>query len=604
MEFMSSLHRVLGSQAAAGQTPFAVLTDGEQIRWEEREYATDESGFSGTFEGPRGVEVRLRADIAGDAVTVSGTLVNGTRETLRGVRGLATVSIDLPVDQAEQGTLVSTWRGARFLANFFPPDDFARVDRVLIDTPQIATSLSAHGGADGRSSSEDLPFVTVAAAGRGICVAVEWSGTWMIGVKQRDSAPLTAVDLVAGVWGMDSDVPAGEELHFAPVTLIGFDRAAITGTNALRRHIRKHVTPRLGGEEVLPFTSFNSWFAFENEYDDSLLRPAVEAAARTGLEYFVVDGGWYTGGFRRGIGNWDEPDPDKFPDGFGPFAEFVGSHGMRFGTWFEPEFAHRDSAIYRARPDWFLRGPDSSAFSTPTNWQYGRRESEYLLMDFGLAEVQAYWLDKIRHAYEKWHVRWIRWDFNQQPRPHWDLTPDSGQAQSNHLRGLYAVLDAVMAEMPDLVLEQCASGGHRIDLATARRGHTYWMNDHTSQTDIVRRLQTRLNDVLPGNYANTNLCQPRHDFSEYDFLSHSAGSFGYSGRLWEASGTEQQNFADAIRRFKEFRHVLLGDFTAQVTELPWPGVRESYEWTDGASSVALEFEAADGDRNARLRFDR
>jgi alpha-galactosidase len=302
------------------------------------------------------------------------------------------------------------------------------------------------------------------------------------------------------------------------------------------------VTPRLGGEEVLPFTSFNTWFAFENNFDDSLLRPAVDAAARTGLEYFVVDGGWFSSGFRRGIGNWDHPDPNKFPNGFRPFADFVEARGMRFGTWFEPEYAHRDSALYRARPDWFLSGPDTSPYSTPTNWQYRRAESEYLLMDFALAEVREYWLGMIRRAYQDWRVRWIRWDFNQQPRPHWDLTQDSAAAQSHHLRGLYAVLDSVMAEMPDLVIEQCASGGHRIDLATARRGHTYWMNDHTSQTDIVRRLQTRLNGVLPGNYANTNLCQPRHDFSEYDFLSHSAGSFGYSGRLWEASGRRAAEF--------------------------------------------------------------
>jgi alpha-galactosidase len=227
----------------------------------------------------------------------------------------------------------------------------------------------------------------------------------------------------------------------------------------------------------------------------------------------VVDGGWFPGGFRRGIGNWERPDPSKFPGGFEPFVEFVEAQGMRFGTWFEPEYAHRDSALVRAKPDWFLPGPATSVYSTPRNWQYQRAESEYMLMDFGLPEVRDHWLETIRRAYQQWHVRWVRWDFNQQPRPHWDSTEDSALAQSRHLRGLYEVLDAVIAEMPDLVIEQCASGGHRIDLATARRGHTYWMNDHTSHTDIVRRLQTRLNGVLPGNYANTNLCQPRHDFS-------------------------------------------------------------------------------------------
>jgi hypothetical protein len=68
----------------------------------------------------------------------------------------------------------------------------------------------------------------LALAGRGLCVAVEWSGTWIISVKQRDSAPLTTVEVVAGTWGMHSDVRTGEELHFAPVTLLGFDRSAVS----------------------------------------------------------------------------------------------------------------------------------------------------------------------------------------------------------------------------------------------------------------------------------------------------------------------------------------------------------------------------------------
>jgi hypothetical protein len=149
MRFTDSLHQVLGTQGTAGGTPFAVMTDDAPIHWTEREYSRDQSGFSGTFEGTRGVTVHMRAEVVRDALTLSGRLVNDSGETLRGVRGLGTVSVELPVDHATNGTLVSTWRGARFLANFFPPDDFARVDRTLIDTPQIATSLSAYGGATG-----------------------------------------------------------------------------------------------------------------------------------------------------------------------------------------------------------------------------------------------------------------------------------------------------------------------------------------------------------------------------------------------------------------------------------------------------------------------
>jgi alpha-galactosidase len=149
------------------------------------------------------------------------------------------------------------------------------------------------------------------------------------------------------------------------------------------------------------------------------------------------------------------------------------------------------------------------------------------------------------------------------PRPNWERGVPEGEIgwrQIEHVTGLYRVLEEILAACPDLLIEQCAGGGHRIDLGTVRRGHTFWMNDHTTHSDIVRALQHGLNTVLPGNYTNTNLCQERHDFTDYDYLSHMAGAFGYSGRIWEAPPEARARLADAVRRFKAFRPLLLGDY--------------------------------------------
>jgi alpha-galactosidase len=489
----------------------------------------------------------------------------------------------------------------RFLANYFPPDDFAEVDRRLIATPQVHSDLVAFGGVDGRGSSGDLPFAVLGGRDKGLVVAVEWSGTWMIATRQSAPGPHDAIDLVAGLWGMDLRLRPGTSFQLPPILLIPAAADASDATNVLRRHIRRHVTPSLAGEEALPPTSFNSWFAFENQVSESRLRPAVLNAAMVGLEYFVVDGGWYRDGFRRGIGNWDEPDRGKFPSGFAPFAQFVEQHGMRFGTWFEPEFAHVGSELERSHPDWFLDGPRSSPYTTPANWQYGAQETEFRMLDFGLPEVQEHWVQRIRRAYEDWNVRWIRWDFNQQPRPHWDQTGESTAAQIRHLRGVYLVLDEIIAAHPDLLIEQSASGGHRIDIALARRGHTFWMNDHTTHTDLVRRLQGRLNRVLPGNFANTNLCQPRHNFTDYDLLSHMAGGFGYSGRIWEAPASDLARLERATTRYRGFRATLMGDFEREVNDEADMQSAETLSWADGSDWVQMIFNGSQGIGEAEVK---
>jgi alpha-galactosidase len=483
--------------------------------------------------------------------------------------------------------------GVRFVPSSFPPHDFAHVDRQLLHVPQVHPFALA-GTPDGRTSGENMPVLMWGdeREQHGLAAFLEWSGLWHLRLSLM---PEDRLKFQAGLDGLDLHLHPGQSLPLARLLLTGFEGNLDAGGNALRRHIRRFVMPQLGGREVIPPTSFNHWFAFENNFSAASFRPAVQAAAAAGLEYFCVDGGWFLGGFRSGIGNWSEGDPEKFPNGIAPFADYVRECGMQYGTWFEPEWAHKDSEIFRAHPDWFWLSPPSYL-----PWQ-----SEFHLMNFGMHEVQEWWLQRFIEAYEKWGMRWVRWDFNGTPRPNWEHDVPVGEIgwrQIEHVQGLYRTLDRIMEACPDLLIEQCAMGGHRIELGTVRRGHTFWMNDHTSHTDIVRALQQGLNFVLPGNYPNTNLCQPRHDFDDYDFLSHGCGPFGYSGKLWEAPPADFERFKEFVTRFKSYRHLLLGDY-ARPTGQP----RRADEYSqvlfyEGDQCLTLQWNRTP--RVASLQFDR
>jgi len=541
------------------------------------------------------------------AVECWGQVTHRGHEAVAGVRECLGLDLALGLPPAFGQPWVRSVNGVRFLPNYFPPYDFAVVDRQLIYTPQVYLPLTLTGLTDGRSSGEALPcaIFTNEKQTEGLALFLEWSGLWRIGFGQqpceRNETPaLWPLRLQAGLWGLQLNLQPGQSLPLPRVLLTAFAGDLESGGNALRRHIRRHVTPKLGDTEVLPPTSFNHWFAFSNNFTAESLKPAVEVCAQTGLEYFCVDGGWFTGGFRTGIGNWEEGDPAKFPGGIAPFADYVRSRGLNYGTWFEPEWAHKESLLYRQQPEWFWPSPEQHGWETPGN-PFCR--PEFHLMNFGLHEVQQWWLDRIVRAYEEWGVRWIRWDYNQMPRPNWEHGVSAGAVgwrQIDHITGFYRVLDEILAACPELLIEQCASGGHRIDLGTIRRGHTFWMNDHTTQSDIVRALQHGLNTVLPGNYPNTNLCQKRHDFTDYDFLSHGAGGFGYSGRLWEAPAADLARFTAAVQRFKNYRALLLGDYQRPTGQ---PNRADEYAkvcFSDAGSSVTLEFNQR-GQRDAFLQ---
>lgn len=541
------------------------------------------------------------------AVECWGELTNRGSRPLQNLSECLTWDLDLRLQSAFGEPWIRRVNGVQFLPSFFPPHDFAVVDRQLLKTPQVYAPFSILAPDGGRSSGEHLPCAIVCdeQQSQGFSLFVEWSGLWRIGLTQEPreaNDPDTdwwPVRLQVGLWGLALHLQKGQSLPLPRVLLTAFDGNLEAGGNALRRHIRRHVMPALGGEEVLPPTSFNHWFAFSNNFTAQSMKPAVDAAAAAGLEYFCVDGGWFAGDFRTGIGNWGEGDPKKFPDGIKPFADFVRSKGLKYGTWFEPEWANKESEIYRAHPEWFWETPELPSVTRP-----GSRfqNPEFALIDLGLPEVRQWWLERIVRAYEEWGTRWIRWDYNQDPRGNWDHNVahgDIGWRQIRHVQGFYQVMDEIMEACPDLFIEQCASGGHRIDLGTVRRGHSFWMNDHTTHSAIVRALQHGLNTILPGNYANTNICQKRHNFTDYDFLSHGAGGFGYSGKLWEAPQADFERYRSAVQRFKAYRPLLMGDYQRPTGQPSSPDEYAQVIFGDKGRTVTMEFNA-DGPGSAKV----
>ena len=66
------------------------------------------------------------------------------------------------------------------------------------------------------------------------------------------------------------------------------------------------------------------------------------------------------------------------------------------------------------------------------------------------------------------------------PRPYWDAAdaPDRvGITEIRHITGLYEMWDELLAKNPGLLIDNCSSGGRRIDIETAARSIPLWRSD-------------------------------------------------------------------------------------------------------------------------------
>ena len=59
-----------------------------------------------------------------------------------------------------------------------------------------------------------------------------------------------------------------------------------------------------------------------------------------------------------------------------------------------------------------------------------------------------------------------------------DAADRVGIAEAKHIAGVYKFLDDMRAQFPDILQENCASGGRRIDIEMISRAHTYCRSDY------------------------------------------------------------------------------------------------------------------------------
>ena len=163
---------------------------------------------------------------------------------------------------------------------------------------------------------------------------MEWSGGWYIKVERLNDSDTS---LAAGIKVDGLQLEPGESLELPPVHIGLCTGGPAAATNALRRYLYDQVCPEYMDRPALPPASYDHYYGLQNNVDHELLKKEAKRAAELGLEVFVVDAVWFRGSFPHGAGNWDEVDPERFPDGLEPLADHVRELGMEFGLWFEPE---------------------------------------------------------------------------------------------------------------------------------------------------------------------------------------------------------------------------------------------------------------------------
>ena len=210
---------------------------------------------------------------------------------------------------------------------------------------------------------------------------------------------------------------------------------------------------------------YNTWLCRFDKLDLGLVLKQVERAKDLGLEYFVVDAGWFgpAKDWASVRGDWSE-SPDGWLGGrLAEVANAVRKAGMKFGFWLEAEIADAGAEIVRKHPKYFreIRG------------------GHYL--DFARDDARDYLLETVCSLVGKYGASFIKFDFNNDP-----CVDPSGRDFADYNAGYRRFLREVRERNPGIYLEGCASGGLMMDLGWARDFDSFWLSDNQSPVHGLR----------------------------------------------------------------------------------------------------------------------
>ena len=407
---------------------------------------------------------------------------------------------------------------------------------------------------NGRSSDTSaFPFFNVITPdNKGIVVAIGWTGTWY-----ADLTTLTvkSVNLAAGMKHMDLHLYPGEAIRTPLVAMLfwqGDDYMA--GNNTFRRFILAHHT-RKPTKELGSYSPINGGLDWGdpapcNEYGCLTEEFAVGLIKRYKMfglqpESIWLDAGWYegaggpNGSWWNSVGSW-YADKERFPRGLKPLSDAAHSIGARFLVWFEPERAFDGSRLTKEHPEWLLKvGAGNN------------------LLDLGNKEALEWVCNHIGDFIEENGIDTYRQDFNMAINPYWEKFDEPGRIgmkEIRHIEGLYAFWDYLIERFPNIMIDNCASGGRRIDLETTSRSIPLWRTDYN---------YGEVNGYQCHTYA-LNFFLPLHGTGTYGTGAYSLRSSMSSatGLNWEST-TQRVTIAEmqnALNEIKSLRPYFLEDF--------------------------------------------
>lgn len=342
------------------------------------------------------------------------------------------------------------------------------------------------------STKEYLPMAAVQRNNSMLMWQIENNGSWYWEMSMTDGG------LYAKIGGPTEkengwyrELCPGESFESVKVAaVIGEDfNGAIREMTRYRRKIVKNFSGNHGMPVI--FNDYMNCLGADPTTEKEI--PVIDRAADAGAEYYVMDAGWYADGtWWETVGEW-MPCPWRFPDGgLKAVFDYIRRKGMIPGIWLEIEVMGINCPILDQFDDtcFFMR--------------HGKRVIDHgrYLLDFSHEKVRNFASGVVDRLVADYGVGYIKMDYNVDGGLGTEVQADSfGDGLLRHNRAYLKWIDSISERYPNLIIENCSSGGLRLDYAMLAHHGIQSMTDQTDCLEMTHISQAAATAALPEQAA-------------------------------------------------------------------------------------------------------
>ncbi|NMP38252.1 MAG: alpha-galactosidase [Clostridiales bacterium] len=323
----------------------------------------------------------------------------------------------------------------------------------------------------GRSSVDHAPFFNITKSGSGIIFAIGWTGQWKCSITRGNDD----VSIKTGIEDACFRLLPGEKIRTSSIVVMPYECSVTDAQNKWRRLVKEQfsLVGKPGRYACGPLAA-SIWGGMKTESVMARIKTIKDNSLP--FDHVWMDAGWYgadtmptpdefEGDWPQHTGDWTV-SPKIHPGGLEDVSGAIHEAGMKFILWFEPERVIKTTPIVKAHPEYFI-----ARNSSDTN----------LLLNLGNEQAWEYCFNTLSGLIGKLNVDFYRQDFNFDPLEYWrsaDAPDRRGITEIKHISGLYRLWDALLERFPHLMIDNCASGGRRLDIETLRRSIPLWRSDY------------------------------------------------------------------------------------------------------------------------------